>query len=283
MNINIDLLIVAIAKDAVIQQIEQHFETELQPTPTTPDFVGEWNDEYIKGSTKLVYANGELTRHSIFKHNFELIHNNNPIGVLAWESYKYGCDRNCYLKIFNPNLYDGTYKQWHDAIAELGLTPLYISKLDIAVDSLINPIKRYERIAKDADTTIILNGRIVKDRSKLLASPFYIISTSLDCTKINKSLYFHTEDKSLKMRIYNKQKESQRSGKEYQLFNNNNEVWRTEVSISAKQLHKNKKYSPTEYLTLIEDVRHLKELFTLFSSKLFRYRKGKIKVRGIIF
>lgn len=220
-----------------------------------------------------------------FRENYWVFVDNNKIGKLQWltngTSAKYG-----YLTLCNHTFYNGDWKLYKQAIMDLSLTIHNVTRLDIAYDSDINPTKRYFQIINDRENEIVINGVRIKDRKKLLDSPYFLSYGSLDLPFSNPQIHFATKDKSTTCRTYNKTLEIETSSnKTYILESYDNiikgfesDIYRCEVSLSSKVLSRIADNDLNKFLERLEDEGYLLALHRESMMRLFRYsKKGKRK------
>lgn len=193
---------------------------------------------YRFGKTELKWVDIKKIK-THFRYNYYVLVNNIKIGLLQWGTFG-NCRNYGYLNLLNESLYNDTWKLYKQAVKDLGLCVYRISKLDLAFDSVINPTKRYLEAVKDKRNEIVINGDIIKDRSKLLLSPYFITYGTLDDPLKYPQIHFATKDKSTTIKVYNKTEEVENnSHKEYikEKYNEiEKDIYRCEVSLSSHTL-----------------------------------------------
>lgn len=232
-----------------------------------------------------------------FRENHWVYVDNKKIALLQWgtngTSANYG-----YMTLCNNTFYNGDWVLYKQALQNLSLTIHNISRLDIAFDSVTNPTKRYETIVKDKENQLIYNGVRLKDRDKLLESPYFNVRGSANDIYKYSQIQFNTKDKSTICRTYNKSEEvATSSHKNYiiDLFKSKHkgsitDIYRCEVSMNSKILFKiikaisvseNIEYEDgmKRFLALLEDNSYLLTLHRESMNRMFRYRdkRGKLK------
>lgn len=293
MKIKIDLLKLAIAKDCNLQRIENIITENENKSNKSLDWL--YDDKCQEGEFKFypnIFNNTELKRISAkdiksdYKHNYTVIYKGIELGVIQWEKYGIG-NSHAYFKFYNKVLYNSDWLLYKQAFADLKLNIEYISRIDLAVDTYTNITSSYFRIVSNKNNEIIINGKIIKDRDKLLTSPYFVAHGSLNNPIQCYTIYLETIDKSVKMKGYNKSNEiNDNSNKDY-IFNPTQyygDIWRCEVSINAKQLNKHEyeNITPIEFLNKLEDNNFRVHLFKKYLSKLFRYSSKNKKRKTFI-
>ena len=293
MKIKIDLLKLAVAKDGNLQKIENIINENENKSDKSLDWLYDTKcqeGEYINYPN--IFNNTELKKISAkdiksdYKHNYTVIYKGVELGIIQWEKYGIG-NSHAYFKFNNKVLYTSEWLLYKQVFADLKLNIEYISKIDLAVDTYTNITHSYFRIISNKNNEIIINGKIIKDRDKLLRSPYFITYGTLNNPIKEHTIYLETIDKSIIMRGYNKSNEiSDNSHKDY-IFNPMQyygDIWRCEVSINAKQLNKHEydNITPIELLNKLEDDNFRIHLFKKYLSKLFRYSSKNKKRKTFI-
>lgn len=293
MKIKIDLLKLAIAKDCNLQKIENIIEENNNKSIESLNkifYSKHQEGEYINYPN--IFNNTELKRISAkdiksdYKHNYTVIYKGIELGVIQWEKYGIG-NSHAYFKFHNKVLYNSDWLLYQQAFRDLKLSIDYISRIDLAADTYTNITHSYFRIVSNKKNEIIINGKIIKDRDKLLHSPYFITYGSLNHPIKEHTIYLETIDKSIIMRGYNKSNEiSNNSDKSY-IFDPTQyygDIWRCEVSINAKQLNKHEydNITPIDFLSKLEDDNFRIHLFKKYLSKLFRYSSKNKKRKTFI-
>ena len=288
-DIKIDKLKIALRKDTNFSNLENYikeldkrdlerFEAILEDNPNAIAY--EPQDIIINGVELIPFSEPK----SHYKYHYKIKFDNIELGKLYYETYSIAnwC---AYIEIYNENFYNGKWVLYKEVIRLLNLNIEHISVLDLCCDTNTNLEKKYLRIAENMIYEVVLNGKVIKDNTILLKSPYYISNGTRSAPKCNNTIYFKTLDESLMFRGYNKTLEVLQSSKKYyQLKNNMDVVYRGEVSISAKQLNRNelKSIDALEFLRLLEDNNYRYKLFIKYLSKLFRYSKHNAKRRTLI-
>ncbi|MDE6542628.1 MAG: hypothetical protein K2K76_01550 [Muribaculaceae bacterium] len=271
MRIVIDKLKLSIKKDDALQRlidrITEAHNTNDMPFPHSEPII-EYGKTFLKEKPD--------AHRSHFKYNYDVYVNFLKIGYFEITTYGVA-DRFAYFILYNNVLYNDSWKLYKQAIAEIGLQISHISKLDIALDTHINLTERYISIVTDRTNELVALGNIVKDedRSKYVEHQMFICGGSYDEPLKVKSLYLHTHDKTLSMRVYDKTQEIEKSGKTYADLpatqkNAKGHFYRCEISLSAKQINRHEKKNPN-LLTDIENKQVLAILHRKYMFKLFRY------------
>lgn len=292
--IRIDKLTLAVERNSPLQHLLNHIEqqqrSEKLPYRLTPNSAVE---SYLYNGVQIEPQ--RMLDRSHYKYNFDLRFQGITVGILQVETYAYNANKYAYLTIYNENLYN---RQWllYKAITErLHLTISHITRLDIARDTYTDPTKKYLKVVSDPTNEIIINGKLVKDRDKLLRSPYFISTGTLNAPLSQHSIYLQSEDKTLIARGYNKTNEVRlHSGKQYQLPDEEDKtLYRLEVSISGKQLKKQDAElfqtddppifarNETPLLKRIEYPNQLGKLYYQYLFRLFRYSQHGEKRKSI--
>ena len=227
-----------------------------------------------------------------FKYNYWIYYKDVKLGILQWGSYG-TTSKYAYATITNECFYNGTWVLYKYAFRDLSLTINNITRLDIAYDSTINPTKRYMQIVKDEANSIVINGKKVNNRDKLLHSPYFICHGSLNKPLQHPQIHFTTLDKSILCRCYNKTSEIQVSNKNYiKEFHSRclkvtkSDIYRCEVSLNSKSI---KRIVETledglcEFVKLVETDVYLLQLHKETMLRMFRYSSnGKEKRKTLL-
>ncbi len=276
--IKIDYLTLAIVKNKELKSIEttinKNFEYDVKILDsilngTCAPLTESTDTPNIFGRVEL-RQNNEIKTH--YKNNYDVIYKGIKLGLLYWETYGYG-NEYAHFKFFNNVLYNGEWILYKEAFKDLKLLVNHITRIDLANDSNINICKRYLKIINDTNNEIIINNTLIKDRNKLLESPYFYVRGSLDNPYQDFTINFISKDKSLKLIGYNKTNEiSEHSHKTYQIKNSfkNETIYRLEVSITAKQLNR-EDFETSKLLEDLETNRYQEKLFDKYLRKLFRY------------
>ena len=285
--LNIDKLTLAVERNTalqhLLQRIEQQQRADKLPYRQTAHGAVE---SYLYNGVRIEPQ--RMLNHSHYKYNFDLHYNGVTVGMLQCETYKYNANKYAYITIYNECLYNN--RQWllYKQITErLHLTISHITRLDIARDTHTDPTRKYLRIVSDPSNEIIINGKLVTDRNKLLHSPYFISTGTLNHPLQHHSIYLASDNKTLMARGYCKTDEvDQHSGKQYQLHDEDGKpLYRLEVSISGRQLkpHDAELFqadetpifarNSTPLLQRIEHANQLGKLFNQYMHRLFRYSR----------
>ena len=284
--LNIDKITLAIERNNPLQHLLNHIEQQ-QRADKLP------YRQTAHGAVESYLYNGvriepqRMLNHSHYKYNFDLHYNGVTVGMLQVETYQYNANKYSYLSIYNECLYNRQWLLYKQITERLHLTISHITRLDIARDTHTDPTRKYLRIVSDPSNEIIINGKLVKDRNKLLHSPYFISVGSLNNPMKQHSIYLASDNKTLMARGYCKTDEvDQHSGKQYQLHDDNGKpLYRLEVSISGRQLkpHDAELFqtdetpmflrNETPLLQRIEHANQLGKLFNQYMHRLFRYSR----------
>lgn len=284
--LSIDKLTLAIKRNSPLQHLLNHIEQEQQADKLP-------YRQTANGAVESYPYNGvriepqRMFNRSHYKHNFDLHYNGVTVGMLQVETYQYNANKYAYLTIYNECLYNRQWLLYKQITERLHLTISHITRLDIARDTTTDPTRKYLRIVSDPSHEIIINGKLVKDRDKLLRSPYFISTGTLNNPMQQHSIYLQSEDKTLIARGYCKTNEvKQHSGKQYQLHDEEGKpLYRLEVSIGGKQLRKHDEElmqtdetpifarNETPLLQRIEHPNQLGKLYYQYLQRLFRYSR----------
>ena len=282
--LNIDKLTLAVERNTalqhLLQRIEQQQRADKLPYRQTAHGAVE---SYLYNGVRIEPQ--RMLNHSHYKYNFDLHYNGVTVGMLQCETYKYNANKYSYLSIYNECLYNGQWLLYKQIAERLRLTISHITRLDIARDTHTDPTRKYLRIVSDPSNEILINGKLVTDRNKLLHSPYFISTGTLNDPLQNHSIYLRSEDKTLMARGYCKTDEVEHhSGKQYQLTDEvGKPLYRLEVSVGGKQLRKHDAEllrtddtpmyarNETPLLQRIEHPNQLGKLFNQYMRRLYRY------------
>lgn len=284
--LNIDKLTLAIERNNPLQHLLNHIEQQQRadklPYRLTPDGTIE---SYLCNGVRIEPQ--RMLNRSHYKYNFDINFQGVTVGMLQVETYHYNANKYAYLTIYNECLYNRQWLLYKQITERLHLTISHITRLDIARDTYTDPTRKYLRIVCDPTNEIIINGKLVRDRDKLLRSPYFISTGTLNAPLLHHSIYLRSEDKTLIARGYCKTDEvRQHSGKQYQLPDDEGKtLYRLEVSISGKQLKKQDAElfqtddppifarNETPLLKRIEPPNQLGKLYYQYLHRLFRYSR----------
>ena len=276
--IKIDYLTFGIVKNKDLEKIETTINKNFKNDVIILDSIlnGTCEPLTVSSDTPNIFGKVELKKNTEtkthYKNNYDVIYNGIRLGLLYWETYGYG-NEYAHFKFFNNVLYTGEWVLYKEAFKDLKLVINHITRLDLANDSNINIAERYSKIISDTNNEIIINNTLIKDRKKLLESPYFRVRGSLDNPYQDFTINFDSKDKSLKLKGYNKTNEiNEHSHKTYQIEDSfkNETIYRLEVSITAKQFSK-EEFDTYKLLQDLETNRYKQKLFDKYLRKLFRY------------
>ena len=235
--INIDKLTLAVERNTPLQHLLNHIEQQhradkLPYRQTAHGAV----ESYLYNGVRIEPQ--RMLNHSHYKYNFDLHYNGVTVGMLQCETYQYNANKYAYITIYNECLYNRQWLLYKQIAERLHLAISHITRLDIARDTHTDPTRKYLRIVSDPSNEIIINGKLVTNRNKLLHSPYFISTGTLNDPMQQHSIYLASDNKTLIARGYCKTDEvEQHSGKQYQLTDEvGKPLYRLEVSISGRQL-----------------------------------------------
>lgn len=286
-EINIDKLIISICKDYKLYNLENEINAINKRDIKHLNAVINGTTNKPFSPSKLIFNGVELVPYkskSHYKYNYKIMLNNSEWGELYWETYKVP-NKYAFIKLNNKILYNSEWQQYNTIITALNLTVSHISVIDLCCDNTVNFADRYLRIISNKANEIVINGKLIKNRNKLFNNPYFIVSGSLNNPQCNWSINFTTIDKSLLFRGYNKTLEIiQNSGKNYQISTDEEVIYRSEISIGAKQLNRNelKNITVFELLELLKNNNYRYRLFIKYLMRLFRYGKHNKKRKTLI-
>lgn len=209
------------------------------------------------------------------------------IGTLYFGSFNVN-RQDVYLVYDNAALYDDYLLACRFYVEEaLGLEYKRISKIDVALDTNINIVRRYNCISRDETYNLVILDRAYKDMNIDVDEVLHFASGTRRRPMKNRSFSIGNKDNTLLVRCYNKSLEMEKSEKDY-IPNISGEMpmYRIEVKIgNHKNITKTLRILGVSIAEeLYSNLQNEEFLFSLFLAtldRLIRLRKGR-KVYNLI-
>lgn len=214
-----------------------------------------------------------------FKHYFSLLNEHkDSVAVIYFGRYGDDDDTHLWVKIDNKILYNqpNLKSLLLDILATFPVDFNNITRLALAIDSKKNYVTTIKRIFRDENIKTIINGKVVKDRRKVLSEIMYIHQASLERMK-NPSLTIcqaeavRNKAKGIVVQAYNKKNELIKSQKEYisEYYNHPKTLHRLEVRLNYNEIRDY--YSKIGKKQFIMDI-----LDTTLLTNIYYYHLGSV-------
>lgn len=187
-----------------------------------------------------------------------------------------------WIKIENRQLYTDTYvNTLHDVMSSLSIEFHNVTTLDLCHDTFFNVGMAIRRRYRNKETTVILNGKVCKDRDADRDEIHSDNSGSLNRDKyrtvyIKQKKAIKDKTKGVTVTCYDKFKEIKESQKQYILdyYNNPEKLFRVEVHLNNEQIK--------QYLSLnnigcgleVLEPKKREQMFFDFLNRVIRFRKN---------
>ena len=188
-----------------------------------------------------------------------------------------------WIKIENRQLYTDTYvNTLHDVMSSLSINFHNITTLDLCHDTNFNVSLAVKRRIRNKETTVILNGKVCKDREADRDELDYNYSGSLNRDKyktvyIKQKKAIKDKTKGVTVTCYDKLKEIKKSQKQYILdyYHNPVKLFRVEVHLNNEQIK--------QYLSLnnigcgleVLEPKEREQMFFDFLNRVIRFKKNQ--------
>jgi len=221
------------------------------------------------------------------RHYFNIITNDGrKLGNLYFDRYASdGNERYLWLKVENSVLYDRDILQMMKRIPDqLGLQYYGISSLDLARDFGYDIASRIRKMMRREDLAVIINGKEVRDRNKMLKGVFRTCEMSLakDGTKgmtIKQAKAGKNKHLGITMDCYNKAQEIENSsGKRYivDFYGTRKRLHRLEMRMNCEQIKRACSHTGIAYdLNLLDTPESLDALYIYALQSVLRFRHGR--------
>lgn len=207
------------------------------------------------------------------------------VGLFKFGRYGAGESNYCYLKVSNHILYDQQRLRHVLSFPEmLGLAFNNFTAIDVAIDYPKNVSAIIKRLMRNETVKTIINGKQVKDRSKVIPGVTFDYSTSLRRMKcptitIRQSKAIKNKDKGTTIQSYDKKAEVDAgSGKQYILdyYDRPRYLFRLEVRLHYRQLQEYcRMINTAQCEELVFDQEFLLGLYFYHLSSVLRFTKGR--------
>ncbi len=191
-----------------------------------------------------------------------------------------------WIKIENRQLYTDTYvNTLHDVMSSLSINFHNITTLDLCHDANFNVSLAVKRRIRNKETTVILNGKVCKDRDSDRDEIDYNTTGSLNRDKY-KTIYIKQrkaikdKTKGVTLTCYDKFKEIKGSQKQYILdyYNNPEKLFRVEIHLNNEQIKQFLSFNNFgSELNILEDNKMREQMFFDFLNRMIRFRKNNEK------
>lgn len=207
------------------------------------------------------------------------------VGQFKFGRYGAGKSHLCYLRVSNQVLYD--QEQLRAVLSFPDMLSLVFNNftaIDIAIDHRKNISSIIKRLMRNEDIKTILNGKQVKDRSKVIPGVTIDYSTSLkrlQCPTITirQAKAIKNKDKGITVQSYDKKAEVETgSGKQYILdyYDQPRYLFRLEVRLRYQELRDYCRLINTvQGIDMVFDPEFLKGLYYYHLSAVIRFTKGR--------
>ena len=221
------------------------------------------------------------------RHYFNIISNNGRrLGNLYFDRFASdGSEQYLWLKVENSVLYDRETLSIIKGIpVRLGLQYYGISSLDLARDFGYDISSRIRKMMRREDLAVIINGKEVKDRNKMLKGVFRTCEMSLakDGTKgitIKQAKAGKNKHFGITMDCYNKAEEiANASGKSYivNYYGSRKRLHRLEMRMNCEQIKRACSKTGIVYdLNLLDSPDALDALYIYALQSVLRFRRGR--------
>ena len=221
------------------------------------------------------------------RHYFNILSNDGrKLGNLYFDRYASdGNELYLWLKVENAVLYDRELLQMMKQIPDrLGLQYHGISSLDLARDFGYDTASRIRKMMRREDLAVIINGKEVRDRNKMLKGVFRTCEMSLakDGTKgmtIKQAKAGKNKHLGITMDCYNKAEEIENSsGKRYivDFYGTRKRLHRLEMRMNCEQVKRACFNTGVIYdLNMLEDPKALDALYIYALQSVLRFRRGR--------
>ena len=221
------------------------------------------------------------------RHYFNILSNDGrKLGNLYFDRYASdGNELYLWLKVENAVLYDRELLQMMEQIPDrLGLQYHGISSLDLARDFGYDIASRIRKMMRREDLAVIINGKEVRDRNKMLKGVFRTCEMSLakDGTKgmtIKQAKAGKNKHLGITMDCYNKAEEIENSsGKRYivDFYGTRKRLHRLEMRMNCEQVKRACFNTGVIYdLNMLEDPKALDALYIYALQSVLRFRRGR--------
>ena len=208
------------------------------------------------------------------------------LGEIKFGRYgSYPDSRYVYYRINNPCLYSKELLKFAlDFPIAIGLFLNNITSLDIAIDYQKNVSSIIKRMLRDERITTILNGKVIKERTKTIPEIMIDYSTSLNRLKcptitIKQAKATKNKRRGVSIQSYDKKAEIvNSSNKKYILdyYGSPRYLFRLEVRLQYQEL---KDYLKSAAIALSEEIffdqELLRKMYYYHLSSVLRFRKGR--------
>ena len=221
------------------------------------------------------------------RHYFNILSNDGrKLGNLYFDRYASdGNELYLWLKVDNAVLYNRDLLQVIKRVPDqLGLQYYGISSLDLARDFGYDIASRIRKMMRREDLAVIINGKEVRDRDKILKGVFRTCEMSLakDGTKgitIKQAKAGKNKHLGITMDCYNKAEEIENSsGKRYivDFYGTRKRLHRLEMRMNCEQVKRACFNTGVIYdLNLLENPKALDALYIYALQSVLRFRRGR--------
>lgn len=225
-----------------------------------------------------------------YKHNFVLLAKDFKEGRGAFErkiGYLYFETHNpnrphIYISFDNEALYDEYLLASRFYVEEaLGLDFFRVSKIDIALDTNINLVRRFYALCRDENYSLTIFNKRCKGMNEIVKELLSLSTGPRKNPFKNRSFVIGEEGKPLSLRCYNKTLELEKSRKDYiPVISGKQPMYRLEVSLGnhkniAKTLELLGVVYEDEVYSKLQSEDFLFELFRVTLDRIIRVGKGR--------
>lgn len=161
-----------------------------------------------------------------------------------------------------------------------------ITQLDLAKDFKKNIVYAITKLIRNKEIKTIINGKVVKDRKKILDELMIAYGVSLErlrnpSLKICQAEAVHNKSKGVTIQAYNKGAELQHSKKEYisNFYGNPKTLHRLEVRLNSNEIRDfYRKVKRVEVVDDVFDIDLLTEMYFYHLGSVLRFTQGRTTI-----
>ncbi len=220
-----------------------------------------------------------------YQFNYLVMYGETIIGTFFFKTYNPNRPY-YYLSVDNQLLY-GDLTILHEFEKDMELKFYRISKLDICLDSSVNLVKKFYRLLKDVNVGLVINNKVVKDRTQVISAIIHYSKGSLK--NFRKVPSFSIQGNDYEMKGYDKANEiASTSHKEYirDATGLGKHIYRMEVSFqNFKTLNSHLRTIGMKTDDIYDNLANkelLKDVFSTAIWRIIRIQGGK-SILGYIF
>lgn len=228
-----------------------------------------------------------------YKYYYKIVFDNQEMGIIRFCSYTEDESKKTYVfyKVNNKVLYQKTsLKSMIDLPKRFGWLFNNYTAIDVALDTTVNIPSIIKRLMRNKEITTIINGKALKERTKIIRGLFFEYSSSLNrlcypSVTFKQKKAEKKKNAGIIVQAYDKKAEiTNSSNKQYILDYNGNpkHLYRLEVRLHYEELKdyfNSHKFVPD--LGLVFSDAFLEDLFFYHVSTVIRFTKKRKKLEWI--